>query len=349
MTWNFPWIIDGEQIQVLVRDRIDSSSERPQHMGLEVQVEVLAASVDDAIARAHGLASLHLTLISAVSRSPTGSPHPIVAYEITPSRQERGFRQWHAPLPLPVGKTPVPQVPFRSFFEMYVGITDPSVRYPILMSMQLHAAGLREIEPVLRFVLFWPALEALERSRRRRLSRSRKDRFWGLKALAELHGETAGLIDDAYELRNDLFHVRPGVDPGALPARAETLGDRLETLIAPALFDLLGLATDAADLPAMATSAHPVQLIFTASMSGEPSSWSADSHPFVELDFEVLLRSIEPDGSMRLTTPLAITPRNCEQMTPRFIEIRGPFGPNIGQLTLDETTVVGTSEQAPRE
>jgi hypothetical protein len=230
MTWNFPWVIDGEQVHVLVRDRIDSSHGYPQHLGLELQVEVAGADFNDAFERAHKLASLHLTLVSAVGRGPTGSPRPAVAYEITPGVERRDFRQWHGPLPFPIGKTPVPDLPFGKFFEAYVAIKDPSIAYPILMAMQLYAAGLREIEPLLRFMLFWPACEAIDVPLRRLLARTPRDRHWGLKALAESQGESADLIDDAYELRNDLFHVRGGVDASALPGRAQALGTALSRL-----------------------------------------------------------------------------------------------------------------------
>jgi hypothetical protein len=351
MTWNFPWVIDGEEVHVLTRDRIDSSRGYPQHLGLEVQVHLPAASLEEALEKAHKLASLHLTLISAVGRAPTGSPMPVLAYETTPEADERDFRQWHGPLPLPVGKTPIPDPPFREFFEAYVTTSrDPSIHYPILMSMQLYSAALREIEPVLRFMLFWPACEAMESSLRRKLDRTPKDSLWGLKGLAERHGETADLIIDAYQLRNDIFHVRGGVDASTIPARAQSIGDRLEPIIGPGICLLLDLDVAAveAQLPAQAASAHPVQLIFTATMRGDPGQWNADSHPHVEINFEVVPVQTDADGSINFKAPSSFTVRNCEQMTPRSTEVRGPFGPNIGRMGLDETEVVrseGTSSE----
>lgn len=101
--------------------------------------------------------------------------------------------------------------------------------------------------------------------------------------MAERQSEPAALIDDAYKLRNDLFHVRGGVDASSLPRRSQELGDRLEPLIAPGLFELLGRAADATHLPAEAVGAHPVQLVFSASMESDPSRWDVDNHPFVEV------------------------------------------------------------------
>jgi uncharacterized membrane protein len=211
------------------------------------------------------------------------------------------------------------------------------------MAMQLHAAALREVEPTLRFMLCWIALEAIGSPLRRRLHRARKDRHWGLKALAEAHGDSAELIDDAYELRNDLFHVRGGVDARMIPARAHDIGDRLEPLIAPGLLVLLDRAADAGHLPATAASAHPVQFVLTASVRGNPSAWGPDSHPHVELDFEVVPLGVADDGSIDFKTPTTITIRNCEAMTPHSIEIRGPFGPNVGRMALDEIELASRS------
>lgn len=308
MTWNFPWVIDGKETHVLVRDRIDSPQGYPQHLGLEVQVHLPAESLEDALDKAHKLASLHLTLLSTVGRAPTGSPMPVLAYETTPDADERDFRQWHGPLPLPIGKTPVPEPPFGQFFEAYVVPRDPSIQYPILMAMQLYSAALREIEPVLRFMLFWPACEAMESSLRRKLDRKLKNSFWGLKGLAERHCETADLIDDAYLLRNDIFHVRGGVDASAMSARAQSISDRLEPIIAPGISLLLDLGAAAveAQLPAHATSAHPVQLIFIATMRGDPGLWNADSHPHVEINFDVVPVETNADGSLNFKAPSSL-------------------------------------------
>ena len=339
-TWTFPWQIDGEDVQVLVRDRVDSSRGYPQHLGLEVQVELPASDLDQAFQRASSLASMHLELLSTIGRGPCGSPEHVLGYEITPGTEEREFRQVHGPLTFPIGKTPVPNPPFGDFFEAYVGLRDPSIRYPILMAVQFYAAALREVEPVLRFMLLWLACEAIEDSLRRKLDRKRKDRNWGLKALAEQQGDSADLIDDAYVLRNDIFHVRGGVDVGEIPVRAGSLADRLEPLVAPGVLVLLDLGGRTDQLPTQAATAHPVRLVFSATVRGEPQMWSADSHPHVEVDFNVELININKDGSINFKTPANFRLRNCEQMSPRSIEVRGPFGPNIGQMSLDQTSVI---------
>lgn len=144
---------------------------------------LLGASLDEALERARKLASLHLTFVSVVGRGPTGSPQPVVAYEITPGTGEREFRQWHGPLPAPVGKTPVSRTSFGGLFEAYVATKEGSTSHAIRMAMQLYAAALREIEPVLRFMLLWPALEVIDMPLRRRLMRKPKDRYWGAECV----------------------------------------------------------------------------------------------------------------------------------------------------------------------
>src|SRR5687767_690469 len=79
MTWNFPWLIDDEKVHVLVRDRIDASRGYARHLGVEVLVELPAGQLDDALERAHKLASLHLTLLSTVGRAATGPAQAILA------------------------------------------------------------------------------------------------------------------------------------------------------------------------------------------------------------------------------------------------------------------------------
>jgi len=347
-TWTFPWELDGEEAQVIVRDRIDTSRGYPQHLGVEVQVAVHAEDLDRALLLTDGLASAHLTLIATIARGHTGSPQPLLAYEITPEAERRAFRQWHGPLRMPLGKTPVPNPPFGDFFDAYVALRDPSIRYPILMAIQFYGAALREVEPVLRFMLLWLACEAIEDSLRRKLDRTPKDRFWGLKALAERMRQDASLIEDAYELRTDIFHVRGGVDPTAIPARAGALADRLEPLITPGVLLLLDLGELDTHVPSQAASAHPVKLVFSGTMRGDHGTWDVDTHPHVEVAFDVQLVHVEEDGSITYKTPSTFKVHKCVQMSPTSIEVRGPHGPNIGHMALADVHVI-RAQDAPTD
>lgn len=334
MTWRFPWVIDGEDVLVLIRDRVDSSLGFPWHVGLELSVEVQGTSLDEATDRALHLASQHLAILSTVGRAPTGEPLPVLAYEITPGVVERDFRQWYRDLPLPLAKTSVPNLPFADVFQGCTSVTDPYLRHYVIMPMQLYAAALRQTSPVLRFMLFWPACEALDRPLRSRLSRTPKDSHWALKALAESQGEPAALIVDAYQLRNDLFHVRHETDLSRLRDRAEEISSRLEPVALRGLLTLLGLSDHMSDLPAHSVSPHPMQLILTAVMHAEVDDLNGDNHPHVEFSPAIQLDSIDDDGSIRISMPSRFTVRNCQLLSPRSVEIRGPHGPNNPRIAL---------------
>ncbi len=80
-TWTFPWKINGDDVQLLIRDRIESSGGYPQHLGLEVQVDLSAADLGEAFRHASSLALIHLELIATIGRGPTGSLEHVLGYE----------------------------------------------------------------------------------------------------------------------------------------------------------------------------------------------------------------------------------------------------------------------------
>src|SRR5262249_792388 len=154
----------------------------------------------------------------------------VLVYEITPGKtSDLDFAQWED-IDLPLGKVPARGETVSRLQQAMLAMPDPTQRQPILLAAQFYLASLRETEPGLKLVLLWPACEALDRPLRRLLDRKPKDRFWGLKALAESRDESAAVVKDAYKTRTDLAHARPGALDDLVP-RAREAADRLEPVV----------------------------------------------------------------------------------------------------------------------
>jgi hypothetical protein len=337
--WEIDVMIDGEQSHVFIRDLVGETGGMPHHYGLEVQLAVPADTLDGAFERARALANIYLTALALASRAWVRTPRPVVAYEITAGASNREFRQWHRDIPLPLGKTPAPQAAFGSIQERLIAINDPAEAHQVGMAAQFYTAGIREIEPVLRFVLFWPAAEALDGPLRSRLGQTKGDqRHWGVKAFVREHAEDPQLIDDAYALRNDLFHVRPGRTAPQIIDKARDLGDRLEPLLAAAICRCLDAAGAEGALPNERSTAHPIQIVVSATIGGDAATWSVDLHPFVIPRLEVEGKS-NSDGSVGGKVHVNYEVQNCAEMRDPSIEVWAPEGPNIGTLELESATL----------
>lgn len=330
-TWTFPMVIDGSSVVAIVRDVVDSVGGVAIHQALEVQIELDAGDLDDAMKMASSTAAMMLTLIATASRSPIERPLPLLAYETTPDATSRAFRQWTQDVPIPVGKTPAPGNLVSALQQRALDLHDPARRHCVLMAIQEYAGALREIADIQRFILLWLACEAIDRPLRGMVTRQPRDTWWGLKAVAEQRGEDPALLDDAYQLRNDLFHVRAEIDPLALPQRARDLGDQLEPLLLPSICLVLHVGSAVADGASESSSPDFVSVVLQAEIEGDPAGWGGDVHPHAE--FNVSLRPGPQPKEHRTVTiqpDITFTARNVESMTPRGYEIWGPRGPNAG-------------------
>lgn len=348
MTWRFEILLDGAQTLVVMRDVvIEDKAGLVIHQGLGIEVDLHADCEDEARNKAVGLASLHCTALSITTRAPVDSPTVVLIYEITPGKtQNLDFAQ-SQDVELQFGKAPAPGDVVSKVQQALLNVPDPSQRQPILLAAQMYAAALREIEPVLRFIMFWPACEALDRPLRRVLHRRTKDRFWGLKALAECHGESPDLVEEGYEARNNLFHAEAGVLDD-LVERTRNLGDRLEALIAPGLLLVLNLPAAIDALPSIASSNHPTRLTFRGRLSGNPTEWPSGTNPHVEVTFETKGMGIRGKGTVQSDFKL----KNAAGLEAPAIEFWGPLGPNLGQVKFEAASVVhanGTEENLSSE
>jgi hypothetical protein len=332
--------LETDSAEVFLRDRVETVDGIPVHRGIEAQVVVGAADFDEAFAMARGLASLYCTALSTASRSWIDAPEPVVAYEITPGVTMRAFRQWYPDLPVPTGKTTVPAEALRLIQERLLGLptSDPHTFF-IRMASEFYTGALREIEPVLHFMLLWPAAEALDDPLRCLLSKVGPDqRHWGMTALARQQGEDPRLIDDAYKLRSDLLHGRAGRTSQDLIADATKLGDRLEALIVSALWLVLGAGEALPLLPSTVTSGHPVRQILHAEIEGDPAGWHYDSHPHAIAQHET--KRVKDADQIHVEFSRTFTPQNCDKLHGPAIEMWGPHGPNAGKVDFSSAKVI---------
>jgi hypothetical protein len=170
---------------------------------------------------------------------------------------------------------------------------------------------------------------------RRLLDRHPKDRFWGLKALAERQREPADLIDEAYDVRNDLFHAEPG-RLEELAERTRPVGDRLEALVPIGILLVLDLADDVERLPEVASSNHPTRLAFRGRLRGDPRVWGERLHPHVDATFE--MGGVGERG--RAKAKGSFTVKNADSIDFPSIELRGPFGPHVGSVEFETASIV---------
>lgn len=86
---------DGEETAIALRDDVAiRGQDVPVHVGLVINVECSAASLEEAIEEAEHDAAVALALLSAAARAPTSNRRLEVAYDITPGTSERRIRQW---------------------------------------------------------------------------------------------------------------------------------------------------------------------------------------------------------------------------------------------------------------
>jgi hypothetical protein len=336
MTWRFPLILDGVEELVVIQDTVTEGDDGlTVHEGLSVRIDLTAESADEARAKATGLASLHMTALSLTTRAPVDTLELVLVYEITPGKTEDLDFAQSQNVSLPLGKVPAPGEMVSKVQQALLQMPDPTQRQPILLAAQMYASALRAIDPVPRFIFFWPASEALDRPLRRVLDRQRKDRFWGLKALAERQGESPDLIDEAYDLRNDLFHAEAGVLDDLIE-RTQEIGDRLEALLAAGLLLVLRVDEAIEHLPDVASSNHPTRLTFHGRLNGDPSTWVDGVDPHVDVSYETKGVGQRDKGQIESSFTL----KNAVGLEAPGVELRGPFGPNLGKLKFGTGSVV---------
>jgi hypothetical protein len=153
-------------------------------------------------------------------------------------------------------------------------------------------------------------------------------RFWGVKALAQRQEESPDLIDEAYDLRNDLFHAEAGVLDD-LVRRAEGFGNRLEALLAPGLLIALGLEDAVDELPTIASSNHATRLTVRGRLRGDPTQWGDGVNPHVDVTFATEGVGERAKGKARGTFAV----QNADGLDGPIIELSGPEGGQTSELS----------------
>jgi hypothetical protein len=151
MTWRFPLELDGRSALVVIRDVVsDDARHLTVHEGLAIEVDVHADSEEDARVRAVSLASLHITALTVTTRAPVDPLTVVLVYEFTPGKTtDLDFTQWQE-VALPLAKAPAPGEAVSRVQQALLNLRDPTQRQPITLAAQTYAAGMREVEPVLR-------------------------------------------------------------------------------------------------------------------------------------------------------------------------------------------------------
>jgi hypothetical protein len=333
--WTFNFTEEPDSATVRVRDFVSTEDEIPWHRGLELEVDVVAGDLDEAISSGGQWAETALTLLAAAGRAPATPAEPQVAYEITPDVREREFAQWYTDLPILVGKTPVPRDAFAALFNPLLagppGTTDRRLTQRLLLSLSWHRLAMSETDPLTRFLILWLAFEALEPLLRHHYGVADQG-FQGLRALADELGEGgSAFITDVLGLRRDLFHTRR-VPIDDMKERASECLRRLQRLLVAGWLTLLGRPqSELALFPEQAVVPYPARLIvFATIVQQDETLWDSSRHPH----FEGELRPIRVDtGDPRdvgVSFETKLTARNAEGMQLRRMEIRGPEGPSVG-------------------
>jgi hypothetical protein len=148
---------------VRVRDVVVTEDEIPWHRGLELEVDLAAADLQEAISSGVRWAETTLTLLAAAGRAPASPAEPHAAYEITPGVREREFAQWYADLPILLGKTPVVQDAFAALFNPILagppGTDDWRLTQRLMLSLSWHRLAMSETDSLTRFLILCSLLK----------------------------------------------------------------------------------------------------------------------------------------------------------------------------------------------
>jgi hypothetical protein len=334
-SWAFNFPEEAQPATVRVRDAVVTEDDVPWHRGLEIQVEVGADELAEAMRSAEQWAESVLTLLAAAGRAPSTSAEMQVAYEVTPNVREREFAQSYRDLPILVGKTPVPQEAVSALFEPLLagppGSQDWRLTQRIMLSLSWHRLAMSETDPLTRFLILWLAFEALNPLLSEHYGVEGKG-FQGLRALAGEGGEGGSdFVTQVLGLRRDLFHTRR-VPIDGMKDRAREYLPRLERLLVLGWLTLLGRPEAELKLfPEEAVVPFPARLIVYATFVQEDEKeWHSDRHPHLEGELRPIRVDTGDSREVGVRFETKLTVRNAEGMKLRRMEIRGPGGPSTG-------------------
>lgn len=338
---------DGDSIEVLVRDLIETVDDIPTHRGLAIEVLITAENLDLALETALPYAETTLILLSSVARAPASSALLQLAYEITPGVTERAMLQRFPAPELPNSKTPVPQVPLFKIVDQLYTQTDQTLIWRIVLSMSWHRQALDEKEPVFRFLKLWIAFEALEPRLADLFGISNAAGFQGLRRFAEEAGYMSETVTTALGVRRDLFHARR-VRPADIRDRATPLLPILEGLLVAAWTRLLGVPELTDQLPSSAVTPYPMQWEVRATLLQEDvSMYGSDSHPHFEGELSMGRLPPGRPGDLNVQVQSSLRLENISgQWRPIEWKLTGPSGPNIPTFT-DRTFSVKRAGMPP--
>jgi hypothetical protein len=328
--WRFPYT-SGEARMVTVRDIVQVEQGLPRHIGFEYSVDLEATDIDEAAATAQRWAETVAFMMSSATRAPVGRLHLQLAYEITPGIDEREFRQWFWDPPIPVSKPSVNRAAFgevrERVDELATADTHERLVWRTVLSMSWFRQALEETDPIFRFHKLMVAAEALNPLLDEHYEISAHDRrgFQGLRRLADEVGLGAAWVSTALDLRRKLFHGLR-VTATELRSDAQAVLADLEGLCVRAWSLLLGIK---ASFPEDSVVPYPLLVkVHGKLLQADASRWSADSHPFLEPQWNVA--KVKPAGDPRdvtFTMSATYTVRNVDAFGgPTAHEMWGPSG-----------------------
>ena len=333
----FRWLLpinqgSGSETLTEVVDVIEEQSGVPVHLGLEVQVELDAASIDEAVEAARAQAETTLIFLASSARAPVGPATEFLAYEVTRGVEERALIQWFSDIPITLGHAVVPQELFGQLFERVFTSQDERLQWRLGLSFSWYRAALDEADALTRFLHLWIGFEAVG-PLLADLYAVKAAGFGGIRALTEEHGVGDDVISQALGLRRDLFHARR-VFPRDLRARADVLVPKIEELLLAAWARLLELDLNKLKMPERSVAPWPVRLIVRAVLhQADASQWAPGHHPHFEGVISQRRAPSEP-GKLSIEYPHRLELVNAARAGSVEVELWGPDLPNTPTATV---------------
>jgi hypothetical protein len=179
-----------------------------------LQVQLPAASIDEAIAQAVGVAEGIVSMLSCITLGAVGRPKPLWAYDTTPGVADRDYRHFaYSPVPAGIATRAASDSDLfgflRSYFDSYSASAGfrPDWRERVERAIHAVRRGLADTDdPLTEFLILWSSIEGLDCVyRRRRPSAAVRNFMDGARDVLAAVGTGEG-FERLKDLRDGLAH-----------------------------------------------------------------------------------------------------------------------------------------------
>jgi hypothetical protein len=287
--------------------------------GLIVQVGLEANSMDEAVARARGIASYLLSMLCCVTLASVKEPRPIWAYDASPQVVDREYYHFsYEDAGAELSTRPLDNASLFALLErnFNVFLNDATIRddfkQRVQCAIQSFRRGLADNDDVLtEFIIAWSSMEGLDCVYRKVLRSARTREFMdGVREVLDRSGG-ADAFDTLKELRDGLAHGNTSLTDAI--GTAKTNLELVRRAFALMILRVLGVEETIADKvlvqPGYKGSFSPVT-IFVATIHFEPGDVKrVDAHPKVEVICKGV-KATPNDDKLTLEPHLDLTPQN---------------------------------------